>query len=181
VFENTKDKLMNKEAFFVLIIQIINPLDKLYKLLRNCILKEVKGLIDLTPNHKWMIYQTIILSKNLFTIFQTQNDLERKAQAEDKLIPAIDQNLRFDAIVSLNEAFVFEIMSIPRIGQFMYIMLKKKGFENLEDINESKCYKPMLGQLDDLQFKNLFNSFHFSKESRIVDEVPFEEEKIEIK
>lgn len=114
-------------------------------------------------------------------MYTSQNDLEKKAQETDKLIPQMDSNMRYNNIVALNEAFVLEIMSIPRVGHYMYVMLKQKDFENIEDINESKCYKEMLGQLDDLSFKNLFNSFNFSKKSRQADEMSLEEEKLESK
>lgn len=181
VFENTIEKLINKEAFLVLMIQILNPIDLIYKKLRYFIVKDTKGLLDLSPQHKWMIYHTIVFSKNLFSIFNSQSELEKSAQNGDKLIPPIDNNLRYDFLVSLQEAFVFEIMSVPRVGQYMYIMLRQKDFDNLEDENEAKCYKQFLGQIDDLHFKNLFNSFHFSKISRITDHMPLEEEKIESK
>ena len=74
----------------------------------------------------------------MFSIFQSQNDLEKQAQLKDKLIPAMDPTLRYNAIVALNEAYVVEIMSIPRVGQFMYLMLKKTDFEKEDDINDSK-------------------------------------------
>ena len=39
----------------------------------------------------------------------------------------------------------------------------------------------MMGQLDDLNFKNLFNAFNFSKKSRQADAISLEEEKLESK
>lgn len=62
VFENTKEQLVNKETFLLMIMQLLQPIDNLYKILRVFILQDTKGLLDLTPSQKWSIYQTIILS-----------------------------------------------------------------------------------------------------------------------
>jgi len=43
VHENTNENLMNKEAFFIMMIQISQPLDRIYKLLRISILRDTKG------------------------------------------------------------------------------------------------------------------------------------------
>lgn len=138
IFENTKERLMNKEAFLLLMFQVMKPLDGLYKTLRYLILKDTKGLLDLSPSQKYMIYHTIIFTKSIFSMYSSQNELEKEAEMKDRLIPKMDSNMRYSNIVALNEAFVLEIMSIPRVGHYMYIMLKQKDFENIDDVNESK-------------------------------------------
>ena len=178
---NSYDRLINKEAILSIILEIINPIDKLYKTLRNVILSDTKGLLELSPAQKKMIYQSIILSKNLFSLFSSQSEEELKAIELDKLIPKIPVNTRYNKLVALNESFVTEIMSIPRAGQYIYIMLKKKNFGVAEEEKEASQNKDMLGMLDDLNFKNCFNAFWFSKMSRKYEEMSNEEEKIENK
>jgi len=179
ISSNSEKNLINKEVYLVLMMQLMSPVDKIYKLLRHFISMDTKGIIDLKPAQKKMIYHSIIFSKCIFTMFSSQNDVDKLAQKSDNLVPPINPTERYNFLVSLNESFVLEIMSIPRAGQFMYIMLKKKGFDNIDDQNEAKCYKEMLGQIDDLNFKNLFNSFYFSLLSRKTDNMEVEEEKIE--
>ena len=181
ISENCIERLINKETFLVLMFQILSPLDQVYKTLRTFILKETKGLLDLSQNQKKMICQTIVFCKSIFSIYSSQSEIEKKAQESDKLIPPMDQNARYNNLVSLNEAYVTEIMSLPRAGHYMNIMLKKEKFDNKEEEKDAKDLKEMLGQLDDLRFKNLFNSFNFSKMSRLTDKMEFEEEKIESK
>ena len=146
--------MLNKEAILIMLFQIINPIDKLYKSLRKVILNETKGLLELSAAQKKMIYQTIILSKNMFTLFGSQSELEILATGSDQLIPQPQADERYNILVSLNETFVTEIISIPRAGHYIYIMLKKKDFEVAEEEKEANSFKEMLGMLDDLNFKN---------------------------
>lgn len=151
---NSSDKILNKEAILTLLFQIINPIDKLYKILRKVTMNDTKGLLELSISQRKMIYQTIILSKNLFSLFSSQSELELLAIESDKLMPKIDINTRYNKLVALNEAFVTEIMSIPRSGQYIYIMLKKSDFSTSEEEKEASVFKEMVGMLDDVNFKN---------------------------
>lgn len=156
---NSEEKILNKEAILNILLQVLNPVDSLYKTLRKVILNDTKGLLELSPAQKKMIYQSIVLSKNLFSLFSSQSELEKLAIESDKILPKLDVNIRYNKLVNLNEAFVTEIMSIPRAGQYIYIMLKKSGFEDAEEAKEATAFKEMLGMLDDINFKNCFNAF----------------------
>lgn len=179
VFENSEEKVINKEVFLILMTQLMKPLDRVYKILRNFVIHDTKDLVCLNPSQMRAFYHTIIFTKSLFTIFSSQSELDTIARKKDALVAPMKDEEQYNILVSLNELFVYEIMSIPKASHFMYIMLKKKDFSNIDDTNESKCYSEMLGQLDDLSFKNLFNSFHFSKLTRKTDQTEYEEEKIE--
>ena len=117
----------------------------------------------------------------MFSVFSSISELDKIARKNDQLIPPMPENMRYENLVSLNESYVYEIMSIPRIGYYMLIMLKKKDFANDQEKNEAINFKDMLGQLDNMNFKNLFNSFHFSKMSRLTEDKSYEEEKVETK
>jgi hypothetical protein len=179
IFENSEQRMINKEVFLILMMQLLNPLDRVYKLLRNFVIHDTKELVCLNPSQMKAFYHTIIFSKSLFTLFSSQSELDIIARKNDALVPPMDDENQYNVLVSLNELFVYEIMSIPRTSHFIYIMLKKKDFSNVDDVNESKCYSEMIGQLDDLNFKNLFKSFYFSKLSRKTDQTEYEEEKME--
>lgn len=174
---NSLDNLINRDAFLLILFQILHPLDSLFKRINNIISKETKNLLDLSLSQKRMIYEAIVFCQNI--IHFSVSDLDKVASDSDQLVPKMDESARYDYLVTLNEAFVYEILSIPRVGYYMLIMLKKKDYPTPEEEKEAKTFKDMLGQLDDLNFKTLLSSYHFSKMSRKTNNTCAEEEKTE--
>lgn len=56
----SEDNLYNKDAFLLLIFQILCPLDSLYKKIRNILIKDTKGLIELSMLQKRKIYESLV-------------------------------------------------------------------------------------------------------------------------